>query len=71
MSIVTVTSTGKENALRKFIRETRSELRKVVWPARREWVNLTIMVIATSVAVGAILGLVDYLFERLILLIIQ
>ncbi len=60
----------KENALTKFYRETKSELKKVVWPTQKEWVNLTIIVIATAIGVGAILGLVDYVFEKLILLFI-
>lgn len=62
--------TVKENRFTKFYTETRSELRKVVWPSRKEWVNLTIVVIATSIAVGAVLGLIDYVFERLILLVV-
>ncbi len=60
----------KENRFSKFYTETRSELRKVVWPSRKEWVNLTIIVIATSIGVGAALGLVDWVFERLILMIV-
>jgi preprotein translocase subunit SecE len=60
----------KENRFTKFYTETRSELRKVVWPSRKEWVNLTIIVIAVALAVGAVLGLIDYIFERLILLIV-
>jgi preprotein translocase subunit SecE len=54
----------------KFYNETRSELRKVVWPTRKEWTNLTILVIAVSIAVGAALGLVDWAFEKAILFII-
>ena len=60
----------KENALTKFYKETRSELKKVVWPTQKEWFNLTVIVIATAVGVGAILGLVDYIFEKLILLFV-
>ena len=60
----------KENRFTKFYTETRSEMRKVVWPSRKEWVNLTIIVIATSIAVGGVLGVIDYVFERLILLIV-
>jgi preprotein translocase subunit SecE len=56
--------------VRKFYVETRSELRKVVWPTQKEWTNLTILVIAVSILVGAALGLVDWVFEKLILLII-
>lgn len=56
--------------LAKFYNETRSELRKVVWPTRKEWTNLTVLVIAVSILVGAALGLVDWVFEKLIILII-
>jgi preprotein translocase subunit SecE len=43
-----------------FIREVRSELRKVVWPTRHEAINLTGIVIGVSVAVGVFLGFVDF-----------
>jgi preprotein translocase subunit SecE len=50
----------------KFFGETASELRKVVWPSRRDAINLTIIVIIISVAVGLTLGLIDLGFGRLI-----
>lgn len=65
-----MTLSVKENKFIRYYNETRSELRKVVWPSRKEWVNLTIIVIVTSVGIGAALGLVDWVFERLILLVI-
>jgi preprotein translocase subunit SecE len=49
----------------QFIGEVRSELRKVVWPTRREAFNLTALVVAMSVAVGVILGFIDYAFSEL------
>jgi preprotein translocase subunit SecE len=49
----------------QFVGEIRSELRKVVWPTRREAFNLTALVIAMSVVVGLILGLIDYGFAEL------
>ncbi len=49
---------------REFIREVRSELRKVVWPTRQEAINLTGIVIGVSVAVGVFLGLVDFVFSQ-------
>jgi preprotein translocase subunit SecE len=55
---------GKGNPL-DFIRDVRSELRKVAWPTQRETVNLTAVVIALSVAVGLFLGGVDFLFQEL------
>ena len=57
-------SAAGENATR-FVRDTRSELKKVVWPTREEAINLTIIVILVSVAMGILLGSVDYLFKAL------
>ena len=55
---------GRANPL-DFIREVRSELRKVNWPSQRETINLTAVVIAFSIAVGLFLGGVDFLFQEL------
>jgi preprotein translocase subunit SecE len=55
---------GRGNPL-DFIRDIRSELRKVAWPSQRETVNLTAVVLAFSVAVGLLLGGIDYLFQEL------
>lgn len=48
----------------QFVRETVSELRKVVWPSRQETMRLTVLVIAISVAAGIFLGLVDLGFNQ-------
>ena len=48
-----------------FLRDVRSELRKVAWPSQRETINLTAVVIALSVVVGLFLGGVDFLFQEL------
>lgn len=55
----------------QFIQEARAELAKVVWPTRKQVVNLTIMVIGVSVVLGAGLGGLDYLFTQLLGLIIK
>jgi preprotein translocase subunit SecE len=67
---VSVRQSVKDSKLARFYNETRSELRKVLWPSRKEWVNLTFMVIVVSVAIGAGLGLVDWVFEKLVLLLV-
>jgi len=61
----------KENRIIRYLRETRSELRKVVWPTRREATNLTIIVLAVMVAMSALLGLLDFVFTRLFGLVIR
>jgi len=48
-----------------FVRDVRSELRKVAWPSQRETLNLTVVVVAFSVAVGLFLGGADFLFQEL------
>ncbi len=55
---------GRGNPI-NFIRDVRSELRKVAWPTQRETINLTAVVIALSAAVGLFLGGVDFLFQEL------
>ena len=49
-----------------LIRDIYDELRKVVWPTRRETIRLTLMVIAVCVVVGIILGVLDYAFSELV-----
>ena len=53
-------------AIKRFIRDTRLELQKVTWPTRREAWNLTLVVIALSVALGIVLGGVDYILARIV-----
>lgn len=59
-----------ESPLRRFIRDTRAELRKVTWPTREQATNLTVLVLAVSAAVGAFLGGLDYVFSQLFALLI-
>ncbi|MFN8524367.1 MAG: preprotein translocase subunit SecE [Chloroflexota bacterium] len=57
--------------LLEFVRELRAEIRKVIWPTRKEAINMTVVVIAMSAALGAFLGGVDYLFQELFRLLLQ
>jgi preprotein translocase subunit SecE len=49
----------KPNAIQSFFRETSGELRKVSWPTWPEARQLTLLVLAVMVVMGAILGLTD------------
>jgi len=55
----------------QFFHETWSELKKVVWPTRKQATNLTMIVIAVSAAMGLLLGGLDFgfylLFQQLVL----
>lgn len=50
----------------RFFGETIAELRKVVWLSRREAAYLTFLVLVVAVAVGVILGTLDYGFARIV-----
>ena len=50
----------------QFIGNVVGELRRVVWPSRQETQSLTIVVIVVAVAVGAVLGVVDWAFNRIL-----
>ncbi len=50
----------------KFIGETISELKKVVWLTRREAAYLTFLVLLVSLAAGIVLGSFDYGFTILV-----
>lgn len=52
----------KENAVVKYLRETRTELRRVHWPTRQEAWNLTKIVMIVTFSMALFLGLMDYLF---------
>lgn len=52
----------KENAVVKYLRETRIELRRVHWPTRQEAWNLTKIVMVVTSSMALFLSLMDYLF---------
>ena len=49
----------KPNTIQMFFRETSGELRKVSWPTWPEARQLTLLVLAVMIVMGAILGLTD------------
>ncbi|MEI6181292.1 MAG: preprotein translocase subunit SecE [Chloroflexales bacterium] len=62
MSVAKDTKEQQQNVIVRTFRETRSELRKVVWPAREETTRLTVVVIVISLLIGLILFAGDSLF---------
>jgi preprotein translocase subunit SecE len=55
--IAFTTSTGQ--AILSFGRESRAEVRKVVWPTRQETVQTTLMVVVAVIILGIFLWLID------------
>jgi preprotein translocase subunit SecE len=62
---------GRGRGIAGLFRELRSEIRRVVWPAPRQAVNMTAVVVALSAALGAFLGLVDFGFQELFRVLLQ
>ncbi len=58
------------NAIQRWWRETMGELHKVSWPTTQEAWQLTRIVLVVMFAMSAILGVLDFLFSRLITLLI-
>ncbi|MGI6702671.1 MAG: preprotein translocase subunit SecE [Clostridia bacterium] len=54
----------------KFVKETRSELKKVIWPGRKELASLTSVVFATVILAALLIFVVDLAFGQLLGLII-
>jgi preprotein translocase subunit SecE len=61
----------KDNVIVRYIKETRSELRKVSWPTRQEALNLTLIVVGFTILMAALLGAIDYIFAWVFSLIIR
>lgn len=53
-----------------YFKESREELKKVVWPTKQELFRHTLIVIGVSLATAAFLGVFDYGFSKLLQLFI-
>ncbi|MFA6098247.1 MAG: preprotein translocase subunit SecE [Patescibacteria group bacterium] len=48
------------NRIVAYIKESRDELKKVVWPSRKETIKYTLLVIGISLGTALFLGAVDF-----------
>ncbi len=46
-------------------------MKHVSWPSKKETTNFTVIVIALSILVGALLGLFDFIFSYILKLLIM
>ena len=56
----------KPNRIQKWWSETVGELRKVTWPTKEEAIKMTKIVIVVVLVTAIFLGVVDFIFSRLI-----
>jgi preprotein translocase subunit SecE len=64
--VTTQAAQKSENRLVRYFKETRAELRKVTWPTRQQATNLTLIVLAVTLAMALFLGAFDLIFSALI-----
>jgi len=55
--------TSAPRILLTFIKEAKEELKKVTWPTRQTTTRYTVIVVIASLAVGLIIGGMDYVFQ--------
>jgi preprotein translocase subunit SecE len=51
------------NKLISYIKESIAEMKKVVWPSKKQTTTYTIVVIGMSIGVALFFGLLDYAFN--------
>jgi preprotein translocase SecE subunit len=54
---------------RDFVRGVATEMRRVTWPTREEWIAATLLTIALVVAVGLFTSACDWIFAQLFTLL--
>jgi len=57
-----IKKSGNSGAV-KFFRDIRTELRKIVWPNKKELINYTIVLIVFSLVVAFFIGIIDLGFS--------
>lgn len=69
MSLSAAQKAAQKNKKKKesgrFLQGVKMEMRKVIWPTRKELINYTVMVIVATLIVMAIIAVSDAVFARL------
>ncbi|EGS32032.1 MULTISPECIES: preprotein translocase subunit SecE [Megasphaera] len=56
---------NKKKPNNSFFQGVKAEMKRVIWPTRRELINYVIMVVVTTVIVMAVMGISDGVFSRI------
>ena len=57
--------------IKGFLGDVQSELKKSTWPSRQEVKDAAVAVIVSMILLGFFVGVVDFVFSRLIALLIK
>ena len=55
----------KKNPGKSFLSGVKVEMKKVIWPTKKELINYTVMVIVATIVVMVIIGVADGVFSQL------
>lgn len=47
----------------KFLKEVKAELKKVVWPTKKQVINNSLIVLATVLIIGVVIWILDAIFQ--------
>ncbi len=53
----------KGNKIVRFFREVKSEMKKVVWPTKKQIINNTLIVFACVAVIGVFIWVLDLIFQ--------
>ena len=57
---------GKITELKQFFEESKVEIKKVVWPTRKETITTCVAVLVVSLVIALYLGVVDLAFSKIV-----
>ena len=63
MAEATAKNKKSGNRLIKYFKEVKSEMKKVVWPSKKQVIKNTLIVIAAVVLIGVVIWALDLLFS--------
>lgn len=55
----------------EYLKETKGELKHVIWPSRSQTIFYTIVVVVVSVLIAYFLGIFDFIFSKGLEMIIK
>lgn len=56
--------------LDQYVHETVQEIKQVSWPTKKQTIDMTMLVIVVSIVLGAYIGILDYLFQSIVAIVL-
>jgi len=57
---------GKVKEFIEFFEESKVEIKKVVWPSRKETITTCVAVLVVSLVIAIYLGIVDFAYSKIV-----